>query len=98
MQSKLAQELIQKHQISNVGIDTFLLIKKDKAFIWTTAALEISKELSGYWYLFNVFKILPRSFRDWLYRIFARNRYTLFGRTDQCVVPSQEIRARFVGV
>jgi len=98
MQTDLAMELTQKHGIDNVGIDTFLLIKNGQCYIWTDAAIEIAKELSGHWYLCSSFKIIPRRIRDWIYRLFARNRYALFGRRDYCMVPSPELMKRFVGV
>ena len=88
MQTELAQELMTKHKITNVGIDTFLLIKNENTYVWTDAALEITKDLNGYWYLLNITKIIPRFIRDFLYRIFARNRYNLFGKRDQCMVPT----------
>ena len=98
MQSELAQELVEKYGISNVGFDTFLLIKNGECFIWTNAAIEIAKELDGHWWFCTIFKIVPRPVRDWFYRLFARNRYALFGRTDQCMTPTQELAKRFVGV
>jgi predicted DCC family thiol-disulfide oxidoreductase YuxK len=39
---------------------------------------------------------IPRVARDPLYRFVARHRYRLFGRSDQCFVPSEEQRARFM--
>lgn len=98
MQSELAKQLTHQYGIDNVGIDTFLLIKDGETYIWTNAALEIASELDGYWYLFSIFRIVPRPARDLLYRLFARNRYALFGRTDQCMVPSPEVRSRFIGL
>ncbi|MES3007553.1 MAG: DCC1-like thiol-disulfide oxidoreductase family protein [Pseudomonadota bacterium] len=98
MQTQLAREIMLTHQIDNVGVDTFLLVKKGRPYIATDAALEISKDLTGYWYLFNAFKVIPRPIRDWFYRLFARNRYVLFGKADTCMVPTPEVRARFVGV
>lgn len=98
MQSDLAKEITEKYGITNVGIDTFLLIKNGQCYVWTDAALEIAKDLSGYWGLFNTFKIVPRPIRDALYRLFARNRYKLFGRKEACMVPKDKIRKRFVGV
>ena len=98
MQSDLAKELTDKHGITNVGVDTFLLIKNGESYIWTDAALEIAKDLSGFWHLTNVLKIVPRQIRDMLYRLFARNRYRLFGRKNICMVPSKNVRSRFVGV
>ncbi len=98
MQSDLAKELMEKHQIFNVGIDTFLLIKDGQCFIFSSAALEITKDLTGFWYLFNILKLIPAPVRDFFYKLFARNRYKLFGRKEHCMVPTTAIRSRFVGI
>lgn len=98
MQSDLAKELIERHGIKNVGIDTFLLIKDGKSYIWSNAALEVVKDLTGFWYLCLVFKVVPRPIRDVFYRVFARNRYALFGRRQKCMVPTSELLNRFIGI
>jgi len=98
MQSALAQEIMNKYEIHNVGIDTFLLIKNEQCFVFSSAALEITKDLSGFWYIFNVLKLVPRRIRDYFYKVFARNRYTLFGRQETCIMPTEEVRSRFVGI
>lgn len=98
IQSKLSQEIIKKHGVANAGIDTFLLVKNGRCYIWTDAAMEISKDLFGSWYLFNIFRVIPSPARDYLYRVFARNRYNLFGKSDNCMVPTEELRSRFVGM
>ena len=98
MQSEYAQELMNKYQIHNVGVDTFLLIKNRQCFLFSSAAIEIAKQLTGFWWLFGIFKLIPSSVRDFLYKLFARNRYRLFGRSDQCMVPSDEVKSRFIGI
>lgn len=98
MQSDLAKELVEKYQIYNVGIDTFLLIKNDQCFVFSSAALEITKDLTGFWYIFNIFKLIPAPILDIFYKLFARNRYALFGRQEQCMMPTSEVRSRFVGI
>jgi predicted DCC family thiol-disulfide oxidoreductase YuxK len=96
MQSKSAQDLIAKYQVENVGFDTFLLIKNDKCYYRTDAALEITRNLSSFWFLFRAFKVLPRSFRDYFYRLFARNRYSIFGKMDFCMIPTPEVKSKFL--
>lgn len=96
MQSEIAKELISKHQVHEVGYDTFLLIKNDRCYLRTNAALEITKGLDGLWFMFRAFKIVPSSIRDYFYRLFARNRYILFGKRTVCIVPSKEVRDRFL--
>ena len=96
MQSEIGQELIQKYGAKMVGVDTFLLIKNGQCYGRTDAALEITRDLSGFWYLSRVLKILPRPIRDYFYSLFARNRYALFGRRDACMVPGANVRDRFI--
>jgi len=98
MQSDFARELMIKHKIHNVGTDTFLLIKNDQCFVFSSAALEIAKDLTGFWYIFKIFKFVPSIIRDFFYKLFARNRYALFGKKETCMVPTKEIRSRFVGI
>lgn len=98
MQSELARELMGKYSVPNVGVDTFLLIKNGQCFVFSSAALEISRDLTGFWYLFYVLRLVPSPIRDTCYKLFARNRYKLFGRKDTCMVPSKEVKSRFVGV
>ena len=98
MQTDFAKALMEKHGIHTVGVDTFLLVKNEECYLFSSAALEITKNLTGYWYLFNVFKVMPAPIRDFFYKLFARNRYRLFGRTDTCIVPTNEVRARFIGI
>jgi predicted DCC family thiol-disulfide oxidoreductase YuxK len=52
--------------------------------------------LSGFWKLLLIARIVPAPIRDWFYKIFARNRYRLFGRKEQCIIPKPEYRERFL--
>jgi len=96
MQSEFAARLINKHKLSNVAMDTFILIKEDTCYVRTDAVLEVTKELTGYWFLFNITKILPRLFRDYFYTLFAKNRYRLFGQRATCMTPTPDIKNRFI--
>lgn len=98
MQSVLAHELMEKHKVYNVGVDTFLLIKNDEVFLFSSAAIEIAKDLTGFWYVFSIFRFVPKLVRDFFYKLFARNRYKLFGRQDICMVPAEDMKSRFIGI
>lgn len=60
------------------------------------AALEIARLMGGPWRVFGAARLLPRGIRDWAYRLIARNRYRLFGRTESCRIPTPALRARFL--
>ncbi|GGW26992.1 thiol-disulfide oxidoreductase DCC family protein [Vreelandella hamiltonii] len=97
MQSELAQELTERFNVPDVGTDTLVLIKEGECYVLSDAALEIAKDLKGPWRLCYSLKGVPRPIRDAAYKLFARHRYRLFGKKDACMVPSAEVRSRFVG-
>ena len=98
MQSDYAQAIIREKSVETVGVDTFMLVKNGQVYLWSDAALEITRDLTGFWYLFRVFSILPSTFRDVFYKLFARNRIRLFGGTTQCQIPDKHLLSRFRGL
>jgi predicted DCC family thiol-disulfide oxidoreductase YuxK len=79
-----------------IPIDSVILVEDGKAYTHSTAALKIIKRLGMPWSLMYAFMVVPKPIRDWAYKLFARYRYRLFGRKDQCMLPSPEVRARFL--
>ena len=96
MQSDYGKELVNKYKINTNKKDTIILIKNEKYFLRSNAVFEIIKNLSGYWYLFGVFKKIPLPVRDYFYNLIAKNRYKFFGKKDSCMVPTNEIKKRFL--
>ena len=78
--------------------DSLLLIDDDGVHAQSTATLRVARHLKFPYSLFAVGMIVPRSVRDAVYRILARHRYRWFGRRDTCLMPSPEIRWRFLDV
>ena len=79
-----------------VDPDTIIVIADGRALERSDAALAIASRLPFPWPMFGVFRILPRALRDWLYRLVARNRYRWFGKSETCMMPTPELRARFL--
>jgi predicted DCC family thiol-disulfide oxidoreductase YuxK len=95
LQSEIGQELRAKYNIDE-SIDSIVLIEDDQAFTHSTAALRIAKGLSGVWSGAYMFMIIPRPLRDLYYELFAKYRYRLFGKKEACMIPTPEVRARFL--
>ena len=95
LQSAAGKELKQKYEIGD-EIDSIILIENEQAFTHSTAGLRIAKELGGIWSLGYAFIIIPVFIRDYCYKLFAKNRYRLFGRQDACMLPTPDVRARFL--
>jgi predicted DCC family thiol-disulfide oxidoreductase YuxK len=100
LQSDLGRELVAKHGLDPSAIDTIVLVdrERDRVFTRSGAALRIARELPAPWPLaFYLFAWIPAFVRDFAYDVFAKNRYRWFGRTEECRLPTPEIRRRFLG-
>ena len=95
LQSGIGQELKAKHGIGD-DVDSIVLVEDDRAFTNSTAGLRIAKGLGGAWSLAYVFIIVPAFVRDFFYKVFAKYRYRMFGRTEACMLPTADVRARFL--
>jgi predicted DCC family thiol-disulfide oxidoreductase YuxK len=76
--------------------DSIVLLVDGRALERSDAALAIAARLGFPWRLLAALRVVPRPIRDAAYRFVARNRYRWFGRTDACMVPTPELRARFI--
>lgn len=75
---------------------TVILVQDGKIYQKSEAALRIGKGLDFPWPLFYGFIIVPGFVRDWVYDFVARNRYRWFGKKDYCMIPTPELKARFL--
>ncbi|KXK02905.1 MAG: hypothetical protein UZ17_ACD001001353 [Acidobacteria bacterium OLB17] len=95
LQSDIGRELVAKYSIPD-DVDSVILIAGGKAHLHSDAALQIARRLGGIWSLAGVLVVIPRPVRDLFYRLFAKYRYRLFGKKDACMMPTPEIRGRFL--
>lgn len=96
LQSDAAATLAATHQIDIHQMASFILVQNGKAYTKSTAALRVARQLPFPWKLLYAGIIFPRFIRDGVYNIIARNRYRWFGRKDSCMVPTPEIKERFL--
>jgi len=76
--------------------DSVLLVEEGRVYDRSTAALRIARRLGWPWKLAYAFVCIPRFVRDVVYDWVARRRYAWFGRKETCLVPTPELRARFL--
>lgn len=96
LQSEVGMKLVDKFKIDTSKTDSIILIDGDKYFTKSTAALKISKYLSGGYPLLYGFMIVPNFIRNWVYDLIARKRYRWFGKKDSCMIPTPELQAKFL--
>ena len=97
LQSEVGRKLLKEYKVPE-EIDSVVLIVPNQRqyYIKSSAALTISKNLSGLWGWMYMFKLVPLPIRDRIYDIIAGNRIKWFGKKDHCILPSPEIRKRFL--
>jgi len=78
------------------GLQTLLLVDGRRTWQHTAAILRVLHALGWPWRLAWAAWLVPAIVRDPLYRLAARNRYRIFGRSETCMVPPPEARARFL--
>jgi predicted DCC family thiol-disulfide oxidoreductase YuxK len=96
LQSEVGIETQDRYGIDSSKIDSIILVEDEKVYLHSTAALKIARHLNGAWPVFYAFIVIPRPIRDWAYKLFAKYRYKLFGRQDACMMPTPDVRARFL--
>lgn len=97
LQGKSARRVLSELGVTSVlpeqGGSVFL-IYKGKLYSRSDAVLETLRLLGWGWTA--VARIIPKGFRDSIYDWIARNRYRWFGRREACMVPTPELKARFL--
>lgn len=97
-QSEAGRELLQKHGLLETSgmAQSIVVLEGEQAYLESDAALRILYRLGGAWRLACALRVVPKPLRDGLYRLVARHRYRVFGRREQCMVPTPELRQRFL--
>jgi len=97
LQSKIGQQLVSERGIDTKTIDSVVLIEPGIAYyIKSDAALQIGRQLNGYRTLSKILNLIPSSLRNIVYDLIAQYRYAWFGKKDQCMIPTQELKAKFL--
>ncbi len=95
LQSKVGQSYLKHYSIPS-DVDSIILIENNKTYTRTSAVLRICKKLDGFSPLLYGLIVIPRPLRDGFYRMFASKRYQLFGKMDTCMIPTKEVKDRFL--
>lgn len=96
MQSEKGKELLVSAGLRGDYLNTIVFIEKGKVTLASTAALRTLLYVHGLWRLFFVLIIIPRFIRDAVYKLFAMNRYRIFGKRSACMIPGENVKARFL--
>lgn len=97
LQSDTGKKLLTERNIDTEDIDSIILIEPNVAYYTkSTAALEIGKYLKGLSTISSILLWLPESLRDIVYDFVAKNRYKWYGKKESCMIPTEELKNKFI--
>lgn len=97
LQSELGQEIIRYIGVDTSKTDSIILYEPGHAYYYKAeAAIRIAKELGGVYSLMGMFSVLPNWFSNKVYDYVARNRYKWYGKKEECMIPTPEMKAKFL--
>lgn len=96
VQSPAGQEILDRCGLPLDRFDTMVFVEDGKAYLKSTAFLRAVRYLKRPWPWLAAGFLVPRPVRDWLYDRIARNRYRIFGRSESCMIPTPDMRSRFL--
>ena len=97
LQSEMGKKLVGERNIDTKKVDSIILVEPGVAYyVKSTAALKIGRHLKGYRTISAVLNLIPSGLRNIVYDFVARNRYKWYGKRDQCMVPTPELKAKFL--
>lgn len=97
LQSKIGQQLISERSIDTTKIDSVILVEPNVAYyVKSDAALQVGRQLKGYRTISKLLNLIPSGLRNIVYDFIARNRYSWYGKKEQCMIPTPELKAKFL--
>ncbi len=96
LQSEPARRALQRANAPAALPDSIILIDAQGLHTKSTAALRIARRLGFPWSVAALALVLPKFLRDSLYDFIAARRYSWFGKRDACMIPTPELRKRFI--
>jgi predicted DCC family thiol-disulfide oxidoreductase YuxK len=97
LQSAAGQLLIKERGIDTTQVDSIILVDVGSAYyIKSDAALKIAKNLDGAYSYLSYLKVFPFGLRNKVYDYIAKNRYKWYGKKDSCMMPTPELKSRFL--
>jgi len=97
LQSNVGKQIIQQYNLDPSKTDSILLYEHEKGISYrSTAAIKIASKLGFPTNILVIFFIIPTFMRNWIYDYIAKNRYKWYGKKEECMVPTPELKAKFL--
>ncbi len=95
-QSDFGEKIYADLGLKSTDYETFIVFTDGQLHTKLDGVFALFSTLGYPWKIFSVFRVLPRPMKNLMYDLVAKNRYRLFGKRDTCMIPTPDVRARFL--
>lgn len=96
IQSEIGQQIIKYLGIDSTKVDSIILYVPGEAYyLKAEAAMQIAKDLKS-WHKIISYLSFTGSLGNFIYDYVAKNRYHWFGKKETCMIPTKELKAKFL--
>lgn len=97
LQGETGKKIISHYNIDTSKTDSIILYSEEKGVVYkSTAALKIASRIGFPRNLISIFLIVPAFIRNWVYDFIAKNRYKWYGKKDECMIPTPDLKSKFL--
>ncbi|MFZ4798469.1 MAG: thiol-disulfide oxidoreductase DCC family protein [Bacteroidia bacterium] len=96
LQSEFAINFFKEKQFLTCGIDSVIVFENNQFYIESAAAFKIISKLKWPYRVFGIFAVLPNFINNFIYKLIAKYRYKIFGKSNVCWVMSDKNKLRFL--
>ena len=96
LQSEIGQQILNYIGLDATKFDSIVLYVPTEAYyVKAEAAMQIAKELNS-WHKIISYLSFTGSFGNFVYDYIAKNRYQWYGKKDECMIPTPELKSKFL--
>ena len=96
LQSEFGNQIVNQFFLSQEKYNTVILLFESSVYLRSEAFLKIIKILGFPWLLLAILRIIPTKLLDSIYLFISVKRYSWFGKRDNCMIPDDSIKSRFL--
>lgn len=96
LQSEAGRRLLSKNKLPENYLNSIVLFENGRTYFGSSSVLRTCRKLKGLWPLMFAFIVVPAPIRDFFYDWVASKRYQWFGRKESCLIPSSDLKSRFI--
>lgn len=96
LQGELGTRLRRERDDVPGDLDSFVYLEDGRAYLRSRALVRAARQLRYPWKLASWLWIIPWPLTDLVYRLVARFRYRIWGRYQECRIPTPSERELFI--